>query len=137
MSSAGATSPYRHILPTDFAYLLTFGSDTYFRAKHSGYAARLSAGSVVELATRVAQGELRNALAVTRPPGHHCEQHQSMGFCLLNNVPVAVAALRARLGVRRVLVVDWDVHHGNGAQHIDRTLDPASALAPALAPAWA
>jgi acetoin utilization deacetylase AcuC-like enzyme len=109
--------------------LLTLGSDTYFRAKHSGYAARLSAGSVVELASRMAQGELCNALAVTRPPGHHCEQHQSMGFCLLNNVPVAVAALRARLGVRRVLVVDWDVHHGNGTQ---RMLDLTLGLAPSL-----
>ena len=61
-------------------------------------------------------GELRNALAVVRPPGHHCEATQAMGFCLLNNVCVAVAVARRRLGVPRVLVVDWDVHHGNGVQ---------------------
>jgi hypothetical protein len=58
---------------------LELASDTYFTGQHSGYAARLSAGSVVELATRVAQGELRNALAVARPPGHHCEQQQARG----------------------------------------------------------
>ena len=56
---------------------LGLDSDTYFTAEASGYAARLSTGSVVELATRVAQGELRNAFAVTRPPGHHCEQRQA------------------------------------------------------------
>ena len=102
----------------DAVAALGLDGDTYFSAAASGYAARLSAGSVVELATRIAQGELRNALAVTRPPGHHCEQNQAMGFCLLNNVPVAVAAVRQRLGVRRALVVDWDVHHGNGVQHM-------------------
>ena len=97
---------------------LGLGTDTYFAATDSGRAALLSAGSVVELTTRVITGELRNALAVTRPPGHHCEASQAMGFCLLNNVCVAVAVARRRLGVSRVLVVDWDVHHGNGVQHI-------------------
>ena len=70
-------------------------------------------GSVVELATRVVTGELSNALAVVRPPGHHCEARQAMGFCLLNNVAVAAAVARARLGVQRVLIVDWDVYHGS------------------------
>ena len=88
----------------------------YFSADASGRAALLSAGSVVELVTRVASGELDNALAVVRPPGHHCEARQAMGFCLLNNVPVAAAVARQRLGVERVLIVDWDVHHGNGVQ---------------------
>ena len=97
---------------------LGMDNDTYFSARGSGYAALLATGSVTELSTRVAQGELRNALAVTRPPGHHCEAKQAMGFCLLNNVCVAVAAVRRRLGVKRVLILDWDVHHGNGVQHI-------------------
>lgn len=111
-----ATATY----PTDEAATAALGldSDTYFSASASGYAALMSAGSVTELTTRVAQGELRNALAVTRPPGHHCESHQAMGFCLLNNVCAAVAVARKRLGVGRVLVFDWDVHHGNGVQHI-------------------
>ena len=97
---------------------LGMDNDTYFAARDSGYAALISSGSVVELSTRVVQGELANALAVVRPPGHHCEARQAMGFCLLNNVCVAVAAVRRRLGVARVLVLDWDVHHGNGVQHI-------------------
>jgi len=106
------------LYPSDGAASATLGldSDTYFAASASGYAARLAAGSVVELVTRVVHGELRNALAVVRPPGHHCEATQAMGFCLLNNVCVAVAVARRRLGVPRVLVVDWDVHHGNGVQ---------------------
>ena len=96
----------------------------YFSADASGRAALLSAGSVVELVTRVASGELDNALAVVRPPGHHCEARQAMGFCLLNNVPVAAAVARQRLGVERLLIVDWDVHHGNGVQVLRR---PATA----------
>lgn len=103
---------------------LGMDSDTYFAARDSGYAALLAAGSVVELSTRVAQGELRNALAVTRPPGHHCEGKQAMGFCLINNVCVATHALRQRHGVKRVMILDWDVHHGNGVQEIFER-DPA------------
>ena len=97
---------------------LGLDSDTYFAAGASGHAALLAAGSLVELTTRVVTDELSNALAVVRPPGHHCECSQAMGFCLINNVCVAVAVARARFGVGRVLVLDWDVHHGNGIQHI-------------------
>ena len=87
---------------------------------HSVLAARLSCGGVVDAVGACARGGVRNALCVVRPPGHHAEAHCAMGFCLLNNVAVAVAAaLEANPGrVRRVLVVDWDVHHGNGIQHI-------------------
>ena len=101
------------------ADVLGLDPDTYFIAGRSGHACSLAAGSVVELATRVAvTGELRNALACVRPPGHHAERERPMGFCLLNNVAVAAAALRTRHGLSRVLIVDWDVHHGNGVQHI-------------------
>ena len=55
-------------------------------------------------------------LISTRPPGHHAETHCAMGFCLFNNVAVAAAVARARLGAQRVLIVDWDVHHGAGVQ---------------------
>jgi acetoin utilization deacetylase AcuC-like enzyme len=102
----------------DASLALGLDSDTYFAGSTSGHAARLSAGSVIELVTRVVQGELRNALAVVRPPGHHCEHGQAMGFCVLNNVCAAVAVAQRKLGVGRVLIVDWDVHHGNGVQHI-------------------
>jgi acetoin utilization deacetylase AcuC-like enzyme len=80
--------------------------------------ARLAAGSLVALAREVAAFRLDGGLAVVRPPGHHAERDLAMGFCLFNNVAVAAADLRAACGVERVLIVDWDVHHGNGTQHI-------------------
>ena len=79
--------------------------------------ARQAAGSIVEACRRVHAGEIRRAFAAVRPPGHHAERQRAMGFCLYNSVAVAAAWLRA-MGVERVLVVDWDVHHGNGTQHI-------------------
>ena len=80
--------------------------------------ARLAAGSVAALAAEVAASRLDGGLAVVRPPGHHAERDLAMGFCLFNNVAVAAAALRAECSIDRVLIVDWDVHHGNGTQHI-------------------
>ena len=86
--------------------------------------ARLAAGSVASLGSEVAAGRLDAGLAVVRPPGHHAERDLAMGFCLFNNVSVAAASLRAESGIDRVLIVDWDVHHGNGTQHIFED-DPA------------
>jgi acetoin utilization deacetylase AcuC-like enzyme len=77
-------------------------------------ASLLAAGAAVELTERILSGEARNGFALVRPPGHHAERTHAMGFCLFNNV--AVAAEAARQQVERVLVVDWDVHHGNGTQ---------------------
>ena len=79
--------------------------------------ARLAAGGSVELARQVARGEVRNGLAAVRPPGHHAEAGRAMGFCLFNNVAVAACALREEEGLERIVVLDWDVHHGNGTQH--------------------
>ena len=90
--------------------------DTYFSPR-SWEAALAAAGSTTELALRVMKGELRQGLAVVRPPGHHATIAQAMGFCLLNNVAVAAAAARAA-GAGRVAILDWDVHHGNGTQDI-------------------
>eukprot|EP00850_Spirogloea_muscicola_P014760 SM000108S14204 [mRNA] locus=s108:96728:100853:- [translate_table: standard] len=86
----------------------------------SSNAALLAAGSVVELAEQVARGQLRAGAAVVRPPGHHAEEDVAMGFCLYNNVAVAAKHLveKKELGITKVLVVDWDVHHGNGIQHM-------------------
>jgi len=84
----------------------------------SARVARLAAGSLTALCGQVAASTLSGGLAVVRPPGHHAERDLAMGFCLFNNVAVAAAALRAEHGVDRVLIVDWDVHHGNGTQHI-------------------
>jgi acetoin utilization deacetylase AcuC-like enzyme len=80
--------------------------------------ARLAAGSVAALASAVAEGRIRRGLALVRPPGHHAERGLAMGFCLFNNVAIAAAHLRAAHGLSRLLVVDWDVHHGNGTQHV-------------------
>jgi acetoin utilization deacetylase AcuC-like enzyme len=90
-------------------------SDTWF-SPGTWTAALLAAGAAVELAVRVATGELDNGAAFVRPPGHHATRDTAMGFCLLNNVAVAAAELRAR-GLK-VAIVDWDVHHGNGTEAI-------------------
>lgn len=79
-------------------------------------AAELAAGAAVQAVEAVLAGEVRRAFALVRPPGHHAESNRARGFCLLNNVAVAVAHARALWGLQRVLVVDWDVHHGNGTQ---------------------
>lgn len=80
--------------------------------------ARLSAGLACAAVTAVLRGELDNAYALSRPPGHHCLPDQAMGFCFLANIPIAIEYAKAHFGLERVAVVDWDVHHGNGTQHI-------------------
>ncbi|XAR63799.1 Histone deacetylase [Bertholletia excelsa] len=84
----------------------------------SSEAACLAAGSVLEVTEKVAKGELDSAFAIVRPPGHHAEEGEPMGFCLYNNVAVATSFLlnEKELGVNKILIVDWDVHHGNGTQ---------------------
>ncbi|XP_031415900.1 histone deacetylase 4 isoform X2 [Clupea harengus] len=91
-------------------------SDTIWNEVHSSSAARLAVGSVVELVFKVAAGELKNGFAVVRPPGHHAEESTPMGFCYFNSVAIAAKLLQQRLNVSKVLIVDWDVHHGNGTQ---------------------
>jgi acetoin utilization deacetylase AcuC-like enzyme len=91
-------------------------ADTYVSAE-SFEVARLAAGGTIDLATRVARGEVATGLAAVRPPGHHAEGTRAMGFCLFNNVAIAARALQADEGVDRILIFDWDVHHGNGTQH--------------------
>jgi acetoin utilization deacetylase AcuC-like enzyme len=90
-------------------------ADTYI-APDSMTAARTAAGAVVEGVARVLDGRARHAFAVVRPPGHHAEHATAMGFCLINNVAIGIAAARAR-NIRRIAVLDFDVHHGNGTQH--------------------
>ena len=84
----------------------------------SAAVARLAAGSLVALCRRTMRGELAGGFAAIRPPGHHAEHDLAMGFCLFNNVAIAARYLREREGLERVLIVDWDVHHGNGTQHL-------------------
>ena len=80
--------------------------------------AMLAAGGVMAATDAVLQGKVRNAYALVRPPGHHAIRNQGMGFCIFNNVAVAALHARARYGVAKIMVVDWDVHHGNGTQDI-------------------
>jgi acetoin utilization deacetylase AcuC-like enzyme len=90
--------------------------DTY-TSPGSYEAALLAAGGLVDLSLAVAEGRLANGLALLRPPGHHAEADRAMGFCLFNNVAVAARAVQDAGAAERVLIVDWDVHHGNGTQH--------------------
>ncbi|XP_032713513.1 histone deacetylase 4 isoform X2 [Lontra canadensis] len=91
-------------------------SDTIWNEVHSSGAARLAVGCVLELVFKVATGELKNGFAVVRPPGHHAEESTPMGFCYFNSVAIAAKLLQQRLDVSKTLIVDWDVHHGNGTQ---------------------
>ena len=80
--------------------------------------ARLAAGGLLAAVDEVLTGRLRNAFAVVRPPGHHATPKKGMGFCLFNNVAIAARHAQSKHGVGRVLIADWDVHHGNGTQDI-------------------
>ncbi|MGM0576656.1 MAG: histone deacetylase family protein [Myxococcota bacterium] len=81
-------------------------------------AAHLAAGATLDAVEAVIDGEADGAFALVRPPGHHAEHARAMGFCLFNNVAVAAEQALREHGCERVLIVDWDVHHGNGTQHI-------------------
>ena len=77
-----------------------------------------SAGTTIEAVRAVAEGRLQTGFVAARPPGHHATPDAAMGFCLFNNVAVAARWLQAQGHAERVLIVDWDVHHGNGTQDI-------------------
>ncbi|GBN95957.1 Histone deacetylase 4 [Araneus ventricosus] len=93
-------------------------SDTIWNDLHTASASRMAAGCVIELAMKVATGEIKNGFAVVRPPGHHAEHQQAMGFCFFNSVAIAAKQLREKLKLEKILILDWDVHHGNGLQQI-------------------
>lgn len=93
-------------------------SDTTWNELHTASAARMAAGCVTELSLKVAGSEIKNGFAIVRPPGHHAEHQQAMGFCFFNSIGVAVKQIRKRLDMEKVLIIDWDVHHGNGIQQI-------------------
>jgi acetoin utilization deacetylase AcuC-like enzyme len=78
--------------------------------------ARLAAGAVCDAVVRVVRGEDTTALCLVRPPGHHAQRDAAMGFCLFNNVAIGARLATQELGLERVMIVDWDVHHGNGTQ---------------------
>ncbi|MBI4632326.1 MAG: histone deacetylase [Deltaproteobacteria bacterium] len=79
--------------------------------------ALLAAGGVCNAIDSIVSGEVTNAFALIRPPGHHAEADRAAGFCLFNNIAVGARYATARHGMKKVLIVDWDLHHGNGTQH--------------------
>jgi acetoin utilization deacetylase AcuC-like enzyme len=80
-------------------------------------AALKAAGGLCQLIEEVVTGKLDNGYALVRPPGHHAERDRAMGFCLFNNVAVGATFARRKLGLERVAIIDWDLHHGNGTMH--------------------
>jgi acetoin utilization deacetylase AcuC-like enzyme len=92
--------------------------DTTAVSPDSIKAATAAAGNAIAAVESVCKGEAQSAFALVRPPGHHAEPVRARGFCLLNNVAVAAAHAQAKLGCERVLIIDWDAHHGNGTQDI-------------------
>lgn len=92
-------------------------ADTGLNA-HSWQAALRAAGLAMAAVDAVMQGEADNAFCAIRPPGHHASASQSMGFCLFNNVAIAARYAQERYGLKRIVIVDFDVHHGNGTEDI-------------------
>ena len=94
--------------------------------RNSYKAALLAAGGLINATDAVLKGDVDNAFALVRPPGHHAEPNSGMGFCLFNNVAIAARYLQKEKGLERILIIDWDVHHGNGTQ--DAFYDDPSVL---------
>lgn len=92
--------------------------DTTAVSPESINAATTAAGNAIADVESVVNGECKSAFALIRPPGHHAEPVRARGFCLLNNIAVAAAHAQAKLGCERILIIDWDAHHGNGTQDI-------------------
>ncbi len=80
--------------------------------------ALLAAGGLLQILDFIMEDRIRNGMALVRPPGHHAEASRAMGFCLFNNVAVGAEHLIRKYGLKRILIVDWDLHHGNGTEHM-------------------
>src|SRR5215471_17894497 len=93
-----------------------FDADTPVSAQ-SYATALLATGGLLTVLEAVMTNDIDNGFALVRPPGHHAERNRAMGFCLFNSVAVGAQYLREKFGLKRVLIMDWDVHHGNGTQH--------------------
>jgi acetoin utilization deacetylase AcuC-like enzyme len=98
------------------AGLLSTGDTNISRDSYN--TALLAAGGVISAIDQVCRGELKNAFCTVRPPGHHARPAGGMGFCLFDNIALGARFAQSRHGIKRVLIVDWDVHHGNGTQDI-------------------
>ena len=92
-------------------------ADTIWNDAHTARACRLAVGNTIELSKYVFDGKLKNAFALVRPPGHHAKD-KPLGFCYFNTVAVTAKYLKKHRNIQRIAIVDWDIHHGNGTQHL-------------------
>ncbi len=110
---------------TDNPY--SYDRDTYLM-EDSFHTAQLAAGGCFELADKIMSGDLTNGFALIRPPGHHAEVGRGMGFCILNNIALTAKYLQQKHGLNRILIVDFDAHHGNGTQDVFYETDEVMVL---------
>jgi acetoin utilization deacetylase AcuC-like enzyme len=108
------------IASTDGQVSTSLTPDT-FASANSYRTARLAVGGLLETIARVNERHFQSAFALIRPPGHHAERSRALGYCLFNNVAIGAHFARRVLALDRILIVDWDVHHGNGTQHLFET----------------
>lgn len=99
-------------------FALEQDQDNAWNEETTPIACRVALGSVYEMARLVCEGRIRNGFALVRPPGSHAEFNRPLGFCYFNTVAIAAKMLKRNLGLERILIVDWDVHHGNGIQQM-------------------
>uniref|UniRef100_A0A663N7A2 Histone deacetylase 10 n=1 Tax=Athene cunicularia TaxID=194338 RepID=A0A663N7A2_ATHCN len=92
--------------------------DAFFFHQNTYRCARLAVGATLQLVDAVMSGKVCNGMALVRPPGHHSQRNAANGFCLFNNVAIAAEYAKLKYGLKRILIVDWDVHHGQGTQYI-------------------
>ena len=140
IEEAGLLAHLTHIkaVPVDMKWVLQLHSEAYVRRFEevclSGHRffdsqdnqmcrdtyeiAQLAAGGVVETARLLMEGAIDNAFCAVRPPGHHAERDKAMGFCYFNNIAIAARYLQMQHKVQRIAIIDFDVHHGNGTQHL-------------------
>lgn len=105
----------RHEIQSGMTQVSTGDTAISFRSYE---VAQYAVGAVFRAVAAVMTGETRNAFCVVRPPGHHATPDRGMGFCIFNNIALGARFAQKEYGVKRVLIVDWDVHHGNGTQDI-------------------
>jgi acetoin utilization deacetylase AcuC-like enzyme len=111
-----ASTYVERIASTQGGHLTPLDPDTAV-SEGSYEAALFAVGGLCQAVDMVHSGELNNAFALVRPPGHHAEKDRAMGFCLFNNVAVGARYAQQAYGMHKILIVDWDLHHGNGTQH--------------------